>query len=193
LTAQASVCIQEPEDTSINTANAVNRCRPGYGASCSFCCGSHNFSFSPECIEELFISRDPESATMISKHPDDACEPKLFRDMMQCPHIGISRSEPGLVGCLTYCDDHMGRKFESFFNGTCKGFHCSAWKELTDRQVLFAAELMKDWYYYSLLVNSLEKVQDLCAEYESPSDVSEETLEEIKAELRANMMDDERI
>lgn len=112
---------------------------------------------------------------------------------MQCPHIGISGSEPGIVCCLTYFDNHHGSGFESFFNGTCKTFLCTAWNELTDRQVLFAAELMKDWYYYSLLINSLEILIDLCAEYESPKDVPENVLSELKIELKEKLMEDDLI
>jgi len=112
---------------------------------------------------------------------------------MQCPHIGISGSDPGIVCCLTYHDNHKGSGFESFFTGTCKTFLCTAWNELTDRQVLFAAELMKDWYYYSLLINSLEILMDLCAEYESPQDVPEEILEELKIELKEKLLEDDLI
>lgn len=112
---------------------------------------------------------------------------------MQCPHIGICGSDPGIVCCLTYHDNHQGSGFESFFSGTCKTFLCTAWNELTDRQVLFAAELMKDWYYYSLLINSLEILMDLCAEYESPHDVQEEILEELKIELKEKLFEDDLI
>jgi len=106
---------------------------------------------------------------------------------MQCPNVGISGSNPGIVCCLTYFDDHNDCGFESFFNGTCKSFQCVAWNELTDRQVLFAARLMKDWYYYSLLINSLEILMDLCSEYESPEDVPEDVLEQLKTELAENL------
>lgn len=112
---------------------------------------------------------------------------------MQCPNVGILESDPGIVCCLTYHDNHEGSGFESFFNGTCKNFYCVAWNELTDRQVLFAAELMKDWYYYSLLINSLETLMDLCAEYESPSDVPDEILDELKIELVDKLMEDDLI
>ena len=114
-----------------------------------------------------------------------------MKDGMQCGNVGFSRSDPGLVCCLTYDDDHNGSGFESFFTGTCKNFRCTAWNELTDRQVMFAAELMKDWYYYSLLINSLEMTMDLCAEYGSPADVPEEIIEELKIELAAKVRENE--
>jgi len=141
----------------------------------------------------MFIRRDNESALRISRHPEDSSEEKLVKEGMQCGNVGISDSDPGLVGCLTYHDDHRGSGFESFFTGTCKHFLCVAWNELTDRQVLFAAKLMKDWYYYSLLINSLEILMDLCAEYERPEDVPAETLAELKIELVEKLMEDDLI
>lgn len=141
----------------------------------------------------MFISRDNESSLRISKHPEHSSEEKLVKEGMQCGNVGISDSDPGLVGCLTYHDDHKGSGFESFFTGTCKHFLCVAWNELTDRQVLFAAKLMKDWYYYSLLINSLEILMDLCAEYESPEDVPSGILAELKIELVENLMEDDLI
>jgi hypothetical protein len=173
--------------------NRPTPCRPGFGASCSFCCGSHNYTISPELIEAIFISRDDESGRRLTWHPEESCEKKLVRKGMQCSHVGISQSDPGLVCCLTYFDDHEGSGFESFFKGTCKNFLCAAWNELTDRQVSFAAELMKDWYYYSLLINSLDILVDLCAEYESPEDVPAEVLEELKIELKKMLMEEDMI
>lgn len=185
--------IPVPERIIINKKNMVNRCRPGFNASCSFCCGSHNFTMSPDCIEEIFIMRDIESSLQLTNHPENSCEEKLVSAGMQCPHIGISGSEPGMVCCLTYSDNHKGSGYESFFKGTCKGFHCTAWNELADRHILFAAELMKDWYYYSLLINSLEILMDLCAEYENPKDISSETLAALKIELTEKLMQDDLI
>lgn len=112
---------------------------------------------------------------------------------MQCGNVGISDSDPGIVCCLTYDDDHSNCGFESFFNGTCKNFYCVAWNELSDRQVLFAAELMQDWYYYSLLINSLEIIMDLCAGYDRPCDVPDEVLDDLKTELVKNLIEDDLI
>lgn len=142
----------------------------------------------------MFIKRGDElHAGRALKHPEASSEPKLVKEGMQCGNVGISGSDPGIVGCLTYMDDHKGCGFESFFTGTCKHFLCVAWNELTDRQVIFAAKLMKDWYYYSLLINSLEILMDLCAEYERPEDVPDEVLEDLKIELVQNLMEDDLI
>src|SRR4030042_5424280 len=86
------------EEQAINTTATVNRCRPGSGASCAFCCGSHNYTVSPERIEGMFINRGRECCGRPVQHPEDASEEKLLRDGMQCPHVGIAASTPG-PGC----------------------------------------------------------------------------------------------
>ena len=161
----------------------VNRCRPGNGASCAFCCGSHNYAIPPERIEALFISRGSERGALQVKKPEEAGEKKLVGEGMQCPNVGIAAQDPGLVCCLAYNDSDRGGEFQSFFTGTCKLFLCPAWDELTDREVLFAAGLMGDWYYYSLLINDIETLRNICADYESPKEFPGEKLETLKAEL----------
>jgi hypothetical protein len=161
----------------------VNRCRPGSGASCAFCCGSHNYTLPLERIEDLFVKRGYERCERPVRHPEDAGEERLVSKGMQCPHVGIAESDQGLVSCLVYNDCDRGGTLQSFFTGTCKNFLCPAWDELTDREVLFAAGLMGDWYYYSLLINDMVTLCNICAEYGSPEDVPPEGLETIKREL----------
>jgi hypothetical protein len=163
--------------------NKINRCQPGFGSSCSLCCGSHNYTISPDFIEEIFVSRDTEAERQKEKHPENSYSEKIVKHGLQCSNVGISKNDPGIVCCLTYLDDHKEIEFDTFFRGTCKKFVCNAWINLTDRQVLFTAELMKDWYYYSLMLYSTDLVMDFCAEYEHPSDVPEEILAELKNEL----------
>ncbi len=141
----------------------------------------------------MFIARGSQTARFTAKHPESTCSEKLVKDGMQCPNVGITDQDPGMVCCLTYFDDHTGCEFKSFFKGTCKSFLCVAWNELTDRQVLFAAKLMRDWYYYSLLINSLELLMELCAEYETPENVPPEILEELKIDLIGKLMEDDMI
>ena len=173
--------------------NTVNRCRPGFGASCSFCCGSHNYVLGKDEIEEIFIKRSDDFSALIrvhSAHPEDSFKEKLVKDGMQCPYIGYDNVH---LYCLIYSEDHKGKAYESFLRGTCRSFLCAAWDELTDREVLFAAELMKDWFYYSLLVNSPELVTRLCAEYSSPKDISDDTLDELKIELQRRLSEEDMI
>ncbi|MCL1833249.1 MAG: hypothetical protein FWG49_01980 [Leptospirales bacterium] len=110
---------------------------------------------------------------------------------MQCSYIGISDSDHRQLCCLIYSEDHKDKVYESFLTGTCKTFLCAAWDELTDREVLFAAELMQDWYYYSLLVNSPEIVTRLCAEYTASKDIPEDALIELKIELRRRLLEED--
>lgn len=159
----------------------VNPCRPGHGASCALCCGSHNYRMTAEEMEDLFTARGNSAPAYPLKHPDDSAFEKLYRDAMQCPHVGIcSGSE---VCCLVYGEYDMKGGLRSFFNGTCKNFYCAAWDELSDRQVVFAARLMGDWYYYSLLLNDIEALQDLCSDYESAGDVPDDVLEQLREDL----------
>ena len=186
--------------------NTVNRCRPGFGASCSFCCGSHNYVLGEDEIEEIFSKRTEDFNTLIPVnpfnpinrvnrvHPEDSLEEKLIKDGMQCSYIGIEDYDDNAhLCCLIYAEDHEGKAYESFISGTCRSFLCAAWDELTDREVLFAAELMKDWYYYSLFINSTELVTKLCAEYSSPKDIGEDTLDELKTELRRRLLEEDMI
>ena len=163
--------------------NRVNRCQPGHGASCSLCCGSHNYALGPDDIEDLFLARGRVLAAHPYKHQEESTCEKLFHDAMQCSHLGMDPSDPGVVCCLIYDEHDRGEAVESFYNGTCKTFYCPAWHELSDRQVLFAARLMGDWYYYSLFINHIESVLELCALYDSPEDVPEEELRDLKEEL----------
>jgi len=172
-------------------ANRINRCRPGHGASCALCCGSHNYAVAPQEIGELFSGRCRGGAAGPALHQDVACAEKLFHDAIQCSHVGMDPSEPGMVCCLLYGEDDRGGDVESFFNGTCKNFYCPAWDDLTDRQVLFAARLMGDWYYYSLLINDNAEVHDLCASYDRPEDVPAEELVSLKERLAERLMEED--
>ena len=159
----------------------VNICHPGYGASCSLCCGSHNYRMDIKQIEELLLKRGDEGPTHPYQHPYSVKYEKLYRDAMQCPHVGLS--DDNEVFCLIYGEPDKKGEVLSFFNGTCGNFYCPAWDVLTDKQVVFAARLMKDWFYYSLLINDIESVQNLCASYGSPEDVPEEELDELKQDI----------
>lgn len=172
----------------------VNPCRPGHGASCAFCCGSHNYTLRHDQIEKIFENRDSNPASKLhTRHPEESDYEKLVKDGMQCPHTGISADEPGIVCCLAYNDNDKAPAFRSFFRGTCKNFYCAAWKELTAEQILFAAGLMQDWYYYSLLINCIDILVELCADYDSPSDVDEERLDELKLELAEKLHEEDLI
>ncbi len=166
-----------------NGEKRINRCQPGYGASCSLCCGSHNYDLPRESIEEMLMDQDRRGPERDIIHPEVSLSEKLFPDELQCSNVGMQASGPGMVCCLVYEECDRGEEFEIFFEGTCKAFRCPAWTELTDREVVFAARLMRDWYYYSLLINEIEQLQDLCARYGRPEDVPDDEMESIRTEL----------
>jgi len=132
-------------------------------------------------IEELLLKRGTEGSPHPYLHPYTVTCGKLYRDAMQCPHVGLS--DDNEVFCIIYDEPDKKGEVLSFFNGTCANFYCPAWDVLTDRQVVFAARLMKDWFYYSLLINDIEAVQNLCALYNSPEDVPEDELRELKEDI----------
>ena len=137
----------------------------------------------PEKIGELFEERERAGPSRPVLHPEIAHEEKLFPDELQCPNVGMQSSEPGLVCCLAYGDREVADDIASFMKSTCSKFLCPAWDELTDREVLFAARLMRDWYWYSLLINDIELLQELCAEYDRPEDVPEDEMERMRSDL----------
>jgi hypothetical protein len=159
----------------------INICRPGYGASCALCCGSHNYRLSNNEVEELFLKRGAEGSPRPYLHPYTVSFDKIYRDAMQCPHVGLS--DDNEICCVIYSEPDKKGDVLSFFRGTCSNFYCPAWDVLTDKQVVFAARLMKDWFYYSLLINDIEAVQNLSASYSSPDDVPEYELEDLKKDI----------
>ncbi len=169
--------------------STVNRCQPGYGASCSLCCGSHNYTVPLESIENILLERGFKSLTSLNRHPEETGEEKRFQDSMQCTYVGILQSQPALVSCMVYTDSGRGDTLNSFFKGTCKNFRCEAWDNLTDKQVLFAAKLMGDWYYYSLLIHDIDAVLNLCAMYSVPEDIPSDELTSLKQNLEEMMYD----
>jgi hypothetical protein len=171
--------------------NIINICQPGCGASCSYCCGSHNFAMPPERIDDLLMERGRAAVTRPMRLQEDSHYEKPYPEEMQCPHMGIQPSDPGIVRCLVYDEQGRGREFESFFNGTCKGFRCQAWSDLTDEQVIFAARLMRDWYYYGLFINDIEEVQEMHAAWGNPENVPSDELESLKERLIQRRIDED--
>jgi hypothetical protein len=169
----------------------INRCRPGLGASCALCCGSYNYRLSREELEDLLIERGEKGPEIPLRHPESFSMGRLFSEAMQCPHVGIISGEFNEIGCLIYRDTERAESVESFFRGTCSNFYCAAWDTLSDGEVLFAAGLMRDWYYYGLLINDIETLQELCADYSDPEDVPGDKLEELKIILLERLIEED--
>lgn len=161
----------------------VNICQPGHNASCALCCGSHNFNAGPDEITRFLMSRGRGE-----KRPagDGMC---LFEDATRCPHIGIINGDARTIGCLIYLRTANGDPAESFFKYTCKNFSCRARETLSREEILFAARLMRDWYYYSLLINEITLLQGLFRKYGLPERIPREELVLLKRGLAGLLKD----
>jgi hypothetical protein len=153
----------------------INICRPGYGASCSLCCGSHNYRAYRKEIKSLFLrrgamikdfnreyilrkmaaSRSNLTGSYYSEHegaPFIMSLPALFDDCPQCPFVGYEY-EGRMVGCLLGPRDCIaGLRHECFLSYRGKIFSCRA-RELLDDEIRYAARLTGDWCYYGILIH----------------------------------------
>jgi len=168
------------------TEKKINICRPGYNSSCALCCGSHNYNLSPEEINKLFKNRQLNS----KKNNCTFSRPeKSLDDGIQCEYVGYSNSLGTEIGCLIYNDElSKTGSMAEFFSKTCKTFFCPASNILTGDEILFAAELMQDWFYYSLLINEISILKGLCREYKNPGNVPEERLDAVKEKLKIKLL-----
>ena len=79
--------------------------------------------------------------------------PALFGDCPHCPFVGYRDGDRN-VGCLLYSEEHPpGLRQECFQSYRGKLFTCRAREALSDDEVLYAARLTRDWYYYSILIH----------------------------------------
>lgn len=72
---------------------------------------------------------------------------------------------------------------DTFFTKTCKTFFCPASDNLSSEEVLYAAELFGDWYYYSLLIHEINLLLSLMKEFPAPGMVTEKHIKEVKTKL----------
>lgn len=156
----------------------VNICRPGFNASCALCCGSHNFSMSMDDLSSFLKKRYHQNTCDREKF-----QPGFLEDGMQCPFIAVSE-ENNIIGCVAYYDKSMlSSDSNLFFEKTCKTFLCKAAEILSDKEILFAAELAGDWYYYPLLINEVNHLRKIMKLYHSPKEVGTDYFDKIKKKL----------
>ncbi len=186
----------------MNTGKHVNICQPGGGASCALCCGSHNYNVSEDEMRRIFAQRRAlyrehmETVETRQGSGDEVVDinreefyrmrpPKRIEDAIQCPYIGYIDDEETLIGCLLYAGSRQGDiRFSNFQNNTCVIFSCLAREILTEEEILYAARLTGDWFYYSLLINDINLLRKTAKEFPRPEDVPEDLLDKIKAGLR---------
>lgn len=196
--------------------NTTNLCRPGYGASCALCCGSHNYNASQEEIYALFqkrremfqkfsagyiINRVRASRSNLtgSYYPERTIDdgiiitlPKLYNDGLQCPFVALL--DDGTVGCVIYpTKESADSRFDCFQNYTCKYFSCASKEILSDEEILYAARLFGDWYYYTLLIHSI----DLLRKFMQANPVLEKTdakaIAMLKEQLEASLRSEKNL
>ncbi len=170
--------------------NIINICRPGYGASCALCCGSHNYKASLKEIKALFGRRSgvineynekyfirkmvASRSNMTGSYyvQDDAgftlTLPALFDDCPQCPFVGFV-DEGRSVGCLLNREGpHHVFRHECFLSYRGKVFSCGAREILNDDEILYAAIFSRDWYYYSILIHEPDLLRHLMRTHDNP-------------------------
>lgn len=110
---------------------------------------------------------------------------KLLDDGIQCEYIGYIDKELSAAGCLIYQNaGSAGKESVEFFNRTCKVFLCPASEILSGEEIVFAARLMRDWYYYSLLINEINILKELKKKYNDPGNVPRQEVLSIKENLQ---------
>ncbi len=108
---------------------------------------------------------------------------KKIDEGIQCSFVGFTGID-GEIGCLAYNNQGPFTDADGeFFIKTCKIFSCRARDELTAGEIRFAAELMRDWYYYSLLIHEIPMLRDLIKRYSTVQSVTEERLSRIQTIL----------
>jgi hypothetical protein len=188
----------------------IDICRPGFGASCALCCGSHNFRADPGEIGELFRRRAELVADLtpefivrrVRASRSDMTGSYYFRNTggfdlpapepadpggARCPFVGYIGEE--IVGCLLYPGGGETRRdcIQSYGG---KHFTCRAEESLDDDEILFAARLAGHWYYYSVLIQMDQLLRRVMEEYRHhgsvPSDARERLFASLEAEVRDN-------
>lgn len=168
--------------------HSINICRPGYGASCALCCGSHNYDAPPGEITALFRARLEFFLDGSKKQP--LLPPKALPDALQCPHVAFTDEACSLIGCLYYHEKAMQE--DTFFKKTCKTFLCPAAEELSPEEIIYAARLCGDWFYYSLLIHEIKFLRSLMNRYPDPDKMPQKTRQDMQARLTGALRQEER-
>ena len=189
----------------------VNACMPGFGASCALCCGSHNCDAAPDemagvyrrrreiislysrdyLVKRVMASRSDMTGSYYftgRKDVDLPGLPSLFGEK-RCPFIGFYETGD-LIGCLLNRGAESSLRYECFNNYSSKNFICAAKENLGGDEIVFAAKLCRDWFYYPLLIHRPGILARLMRDWGQPEAVPEEVLEKTKVYLRSEVRQD---
>lgn len=189
--------------------DAISPCRPGHGASCALCCGSHNFAAPAEAVLALLVRRrdhyrrfsasylatlagKSRSAMTGSYHvpggdpvPGESIR-EIFSDCPRC-HFIVLEEDGGTVGCALHGDSPGEDRFDCVLSYSGKRFRCAVHGALGDDEVGYAAKLTGDWYYYSILIHSTTILRETMRAHPSPGDVPREIMARLRERLRAEI------
>ena len=162
---------------------SLNICRPGFNATCSLCCGSHNYSLTPGEYNQLFKLR-----SIRIKNGFFVNETEKFQEVvpgaMQCKYVGYTDRGKNEIGCLIHeSEPKMTSSEKEFFRKVCSTFYCKGRDVLTKKEILFAAELTRDWFYYPILITEINYLRKLVNIYDNPSKITDNEMKKIKDDL----------
>ncbi len=192
-------------------------CRPGHGASCALCCGSHNFNctredllglmehrasrlslFSPEyLLGKVRQSRSNLTGSIYFSPVNFFLDepPPLDESSPRCPFLAID--ETGTTGCALNREAHRhGGTVDCVLSYRGKRFMCPAGERLSTREIRFAAQFAGDWYFYSILIHNNALLSRMLREWGDPGAISAVDREPIEEELeryRVSCLDIHRI
>lgn len=161
----------------------INICRPGFGATCSLCCGSHNYRMDLTGQERLFTERHNRIKVSLDD-PGNEHYDVNYEGAMQCRFTGFTDPERKEAGCLVHeRSGELPEKQRIFFEKVCSTFYCRSRDVLDDGEIIYAAKLTRDWYFYPLLVNNVKLLRRISRRYKNPEDVPQAEIDRLKGEL----------
>jgi len=180
----------------------INICRPGFGASCALCCGSHNYLSNRGDMEVMFSQRrslvgrfcsggehvmqNQQALFTLQRQLEDRSLPCHLEDAIRCPFVGFVDNEEKQLGCLIYGEGGSDPRV-LHMSTICGTFSCLSREILSDEEILFAARLTGDWYYYSLLINDITMLRELISRYTSPEHVPGDVRAQAQAALKEKL------
>lgn len=162
---------------------SLNICRPGFNATCSLCCGSHNYKLTPDECNSLFKKRSIRirNGFFVNQTENIAV---VVPGAMQCRYVGHTDYDRNEIGCLIHDNEpKMTPSEKDFFRKVCSTFYCKGRDVLSKKEILFAAELTRDWFYYPILITEIKYLRKLVNIYENPGKVTEPEIKKIKNDL----------